>query len=76
MSEPSNEKSEGAGGISDEELPEDLQPSEDNPLAEPLTEEEAPDDIDDLDMMGGGSDDESDDEPSTDGESSADESED
>ena len=46
-------------GISDDQLPEDLQASEDNPLAEPLTEEDAPDDMDDLDMMGGGSSDES-----------------
>ena len=55
MSESSNEQTEDTAGISDEQLPEDLQPSEDNPLAEPLTEEEAPDDIDDLDMMGDGS---------------------
>lgn len=34
-------------------LPEDLRPSKDNPLAEPLTEEEAPDDPDDLDLRGG-----------------------
>jgi hypothetical protein len=76
MSESSNEKSDDTAGISDEQLPEDLQPSEDNPLAEPLTEEEAPDDIDDLDMMGGGSSDESDDEASDDGESSEGEGED
>lgn len=61
MSESSNEQKdqssneEDAAGISDEQLPEDLQASEDNPLAEPLTEEDAPDDMDDLDMMGGGS---------------------
>ena len=63
MSESSNEQNDqsqtkgddDSAGISDEQLPEDLQPSEDNPLAEPLTEEEAPDDIDDLDMMGGSS---------------------
>ena len=65
MSESSNEQKdqssndEDAAGISDEQLPEDLQASEDNPLAEPLTEEDAPDDMDDLDMMGGGSSDES-----------------
>ncbi len=40
-------------GISDEQLPEDLRPSEDNPLAEPLSEEDAPDDLADLDMTGG-----------------------
>jgi len=84
MSESSNEQSEEKEGISDEQLPEDLQPSEDNPLAEPLTEEEAPDDMDDLDLMGGGSgksDDDSDESDasgtsdtgtSTDGESAAD----
>ena len=61
MSESSNEQKdqsrneEDAAGISDEQLPEDLQASEDNPLAEPLTEEDAPHDMDDLDMMGGGS---------------------
>jgi hypothetical protein len=82
MSESSNEQTEDEAGISDEQLPEDLQPSEDNPLAEPLTEEEAPDDVDDLDMMGGGSSDESDgsgesgDEASADGESAADDGED
>ncbi len=66
MSESSNEQKdqsrndEDAAGISDEQLPEDLQASEDNPLAEPLTEEDAPDDMDDLDMMGGGSSNDSD----------------
>lgn len=57
MSESSNEQSDGGDGvgISDEQLPEDLQASEDNPLAEPLTDEDAPEDMDDLDMMGGGS---------------------
>jgi hypothetical protein len=63
MSEQSNERSEDdAVGISDDQLPDDLLPSEDNPLAEPLSEEEAPDDIDELDMMGSGSGDDSDDE--------------
>ena len=62
MSESSNEQTEDTVGISDEQLPEDLQASEDNPLAEPLTEEEAPDDIDELDMMGEASSDESEDE--------------
>jgi hypothetical protein len=88
MSESSNEQTDDEAGISDEQLPEDLQPSEDNPLAEPLTEEEAPDDMDDLDMMGGGSSggsdesDESDesagsgDESSANGESTADDGKD
>ncbi len=38
------------GGISDDQLPEDLQPGEDNPLAEAPEEEELPDD---LDVLGG-----------------------
>ena len=73
MSESSNEQTEDEAGISDEQLPEDLQPSEENPLAEPLTEEEAPEDMDDLDMMGGGSSGDSDDEGSS-GESDDDQS--
>lgn len=88
MSEQSNDKSEDdAVGITDDQLPDDLLPSEDNPLAEPLSEEEAPDDIDELDLMGGGSGDDSDDEKeqdtedsdderSSDGESAAEDSED
>ena len=81
MSEQSNDKSEDdAVGISDEQLPDELVPSEDNPLAEPLSEEEAPDDMDELDMMGGGSDDDSDDdsddERSSDGESAQEDSKD
>jgi hypothetical protein len=40
-------------GISDDQLPEDLRPSEDNPLAEPLAQEDAPDDLADLEMDGG-----------------------
>ena len=47
MSESENE----AEGSDDVELvPEDLQPSEDNPLAEPLPEDV---DTDELDMLGG-----------------------
>ena len=37
-------------GITDEQLPEDLRPSEENPLAQPLDDEEA---LDDLDVHGG-----------------------
>jgi len=37
-------------GITDDQLPEDLRPSEENPLAQPLDEDDAPDD---LDMYGG-----------------------
>lgn len=50
---PDNNGGDNGEGISDDQLPEDLQPSEDNPLAEPLSEDDAPDDIDDLDMQGG-----------------------
>jgi hypothetical protein len=39
------------GGISDDQLPEDLQPGEDNPLAEPLDpDDEATKDRDELEM--------------------------
>jgi hypothetical protein len=34
------------GGITDDQLPEDLVPSEDNPLAEGLDPDEVPDDVD------------------------------
>jgi hypothetical protein len=51
MSESDSETSQAdAGGIDDEQLPEDLQPGEDNPLAEAPDEEELPDD---LDVLGG-----------------------
>lgn len=47
MSARDGESTEPETGITDEMLPEDLQPGEDNPLAEPLD----PDDVDrDLDM--------------------------
>ena len=46
-------------GISDDKLPEDLQPGEDNPLAEPLDEDV---DVEDLEMDGGKTPEESDDE--------------
>ena len=43
-----------AEGISDEQLPEDLQPGEDNPLAEPLDPDaEETKDPEELDMQGG-----------------------
>ena len=35
--------------IKDEDLPEDLQPTEDNPLAQDLDDDERPDDLDVLD---------------------------
>lgn len=48
------------GGISDEQLPEDLQPTEENPLAQPLDEDDA--EVDELDVKGGKGADEWDDE--------------
>ena len=57
-------------GISDDKLPEDLQPSEDNPLAEPLDDDV---DVEDLDMAGGKAPEESDDEDSADDEDEDDE---
>jgi len=67
-------------GISDDKLPEDLQPGEDNPLAEPLDEDV---EVEDLDMQGGKRPEESDDddedsgaESSGDGEGSADDEDD
>jgi hypothetical protein len=44
------DNAEDGAGITDDQLPEDLQPSEDNPLAQPLDDEEA---LDDLDVRGG-----------------------
>jgi hypothetical protein len=49
----SNHEDEPATGISDEDLPEDLRPSEDNPLAQPLTEDDDPKSLEELDVMGG-----------------------
>ncbi|MDQ4051476.1 MAG: hypothetical protein M3237_02105 [Actinomycetota bacterium] len=45
MSNPEEESSAETEGIADEKLPEDLQPSEDNPLAEGLEEGETVDDL-------------------------------
>jgi hypothetical protein len=45
MSNPEEESSTDQEGIDDELLPEDLQPSEDNPLAEGLEEGETVDDL-------------------------------
>lgn len=53
MTNPSDE------GITDDKLPEDLQPTDENPLAEPLDDDVDPDD---LDMEGGEGADEWDDE--------------
>ena len=50
-------------GISDDQLPEDLQPGEDNPLAEPLDpDDEATKDPEELDMQGGKTAEQSDDD--------------
>ena len=46
----SENESEQTQGIDDDQLPEDLQPSEENPLAEPLEDDV---DTDELDMQGG-----------------------
>ena len=49
--------------IEDEDLPEDLQPSDDNPLAKPLTDSPAggdPKSPEELDVLGGKTADESD----------------
>ena len=49
MSNSESEKTdEPTEGISDDQLPDDLVPSEDNPLAETLSEDEV--DVDDLDL--------------------------
>jgi hypothetical protein len=63
MTNSESETTDGATeGIGDDQLPEDLQPSEDNPLAEPLENRDDAHSIDELDMQGGktpeGSDDE------------------
>lgn len=42
----SESESESTAGIDDEQLPDDLQPGDDNPLAEPLDEDVDPDDLD------------------------------
>lgn len=52
MSESADERdSDQATGIDDEQLPEDVRPGDDNPLAEPLDpDDEATKDLDELDM--------------------------
>jgi hypothetical protein len=65
----SESESETTAGIDDEQLPEDLQPGEDNPLAEPLD-----DDVDpaDLDVLGGKQAEQSGDEDAADGDGASD----
>jgi hypothetical protein len=48
MSETSNDQ----GGIEDEDLPDELRPTDDNPLAQPLDEDEAKP-AEELDVLGG-----------------------
>ena len=49
MSNSESEKTDDPGeGIGDDQLPDDLVPSDDNPLAETLAEDEV--DVDDLDL--------------------------
>lgn len=50
MSNPSEEPQQGIG---DDQLPEELQPTEDNPLAQPLTEDDDPKSPEELDVLGG-----------------------
>jgi hypothetical protein len=52
--------------IEDEDLPEDLQPTDDNPLAKPLTDEDDPKSLEELDVLGGKTADETTDESSED----------
>ena len=47
-----NAENETTEGISDADLPEDLQPGEENPLAEPLDDDVDPDDLDTLEGKG------------------------
>jgi len=61
MSESESE----TAGIDDDQLPEDLQPSEDNPLAEPLAEDV---DVDELDVLDGKPAEESADDGASDGD--------
>jgi hypothetical protein len=44
---------EPAAGITDELLPEDLRPTDDNPLAKPLTDADDPKSAEELDVLGG-----------------------
>ena len=48
----SNHEDEARTGISDEDLPEDLQPTDDNPLAQDLDREDAKS-PEELDVLGG-----------------------
>ncbi len=54
-------------GIDDDQLPEDLQPTDDNPLAKPLTDEDDPKSAEELDMQGGKTPEEPEDKPDAEG---------
>jgi hypothetical protein len=58
----SNHDDEAPGDIPDEQLPEDLQPTDDNPLAKPLSDEDGARPAEELDMRGGKTPEESGDE--------------
>ena len=47
----SESETEQPGEVTDDQLPEDLRPTDENPLAKPLDEDDA--EVDDLDMDGG-----------------------
>jgi hypothetical protein len=53
MSDANEQTQREHEGIADEDLPEDLQPTDDNPLAQPLTEEDDPKSAEELDVLGG-----------------------
>lgn len=61
----SENQSEPTTGIDDEQLPEDLRPSEENPLAQPLDEDV---DTEELDMDGGKGAEQDDDDQGDDGQ--------
>lgn len=63
MSENTDPTTEETTGVPDEALPEDLQPTDDNPLAQPLDDDEAKSD-EELDMKGGKTPDESEEDDS------------
>ena len=63
-------ENEPATGISDEELPEDLQPTDDNPLAQPLDgDDDQTKPLEELDMQGGKTAEQSDEPDASSGES-------
>ena len=62
-SAPSGDDDRAPEGIDDDQLPEDLRPSDDNPLAKPLTNEDEPKSAEELDMQGGKTPEESEDDP-------------